>query len=176
VASAVIFLPVREYAAHSIRGGTSGGLPYDYATNWSFHPLEITTWVLPSFMGFGTTTYWGWMPFTDFPHYMGILVLLLAASAVVLWPRERNHVFLGVLAAFSLLLAFGRHLPLLYNLFFETMPYFNKFRVPSMMLVLFQFAVACPAAMGLDRIRAEGDRARLWRRIRVVLERSSSSS
>jgi hypothetical protein len=169
-ASAVIFLPVREYAAHSIRGGTDGGLPYDYATNWSFHPLEMATWVLPSFMGFGKSTYWGWMPFTDFPHYMGILVLLLAALTLVAWPRERDHVFLGVLAAFSLLLAFGRHVPLLYNLFFEAMPYFNKFRVPSMMLVLFQFAAACLAAMGLDRVlRAEGaERLRLWKRIRLV--------
>jgi hypothetical protein len=44
--AAVIFLPVREYAEHSIRGGTGGGLSYDYATNWSLHPLEIfpTTW------------------------------------------------------------------------------------------------------------------------------------
>ncbi|HET9235002.1 MAG TPA: hypothetical protein VFP10_12750, partial [Candidatus Eisenbacteria bacterium] len=38
-ASAIIFLSVHEYAAHSIRGGTEGGLKYDYATNWSFHPL-----------------------------------------------------------------------------------------------------------------------------------------
>src|SRR5262245_47622773 len=71
MASAVIFLSVHEYAAHSIRGGTEGGLKYDYATNWSFHPLEMITWILPSFMGFGKASYWGWMPFTDFPHYMG---------------------------------------------------------------------------------------------------------
>jgi membrane protein YfhO len=169
-ASSVIFLSVREYAAHSIRGGTEGGLSYDYATNWSFHPLEMITWLQPSFMGFGKATYWGWMPFTDFPHYMGILVLVLAAFALTTWPRERGHVYLGVLAGFALLLAFGRHLPLLYKLFFEAMPYFNKFRVPSMMLVLLQFAVACLAAIGLDRVlKAEGEeRARLWRRLRKV--------
>jgi hypothetical protein len=170
MASAVIFLSVHEYAAHSIRGGTEGGLKYDYATNWSFHPLEMITWVLPSFMGFGKTSYWGWMPFTDFPHYMGILVLLLALFTVITWPRERVNLFLVVLAVLALLLAFGRHVPLLYNFFFEVMPYFNKFRVPSMMLVLVQFATACLAAFGLDRLqRAAGaERAFYWRRLRKL--------
>jgi len=170
MASAVIFLSVHEYAAHSIRGGTEGGLKYDYATNWSFHPVEMLTWVVPSFMGFGKASYWGWMPFTDFPHYMGILVLLLAVFTLLTWPRERGHLFLGVLALVALLLAFGRHLPLLYNLFFEAMPYFNKFRVPSMMLVLVQFAVACLAAVGLDRLlKATGaERAFYWKRLRKL--------
>ena len=170
MASAVIFLSVHEYAAHSIRGGTEGGLKYDYATNWSFHPLEMITWILPSFMGFGKTSYWGWMPFTDFPHYMGILVLLLALFTVLTWPRERVNLFLAVLGGLALLLAFGRHLPLLYNLFFEAMPYFNKFRVPSMMLVLLQFAMACLAAFGLDRVlKATGpERTLYWRRLRTM--------
>jgi len=170
MASSVIFLSVHEYAAHSIRGGTEGGLKYDYATNWSFHPLEMITWVLPSFMGFGKASYWGWMPFTDFPHYMGILVLLLALFTVVTWPRDRVNVFLVVLACLALLLAFGRHVPLLYNLFFEVIPYFNKFRVPSMMLVLLQFAMACLAAFGLDGLlKATGaERAVYWRRLRKL--------
>jgi hypothetical protein len=112
----------------------------------------MTTFFLPSFVGFGKTSYWGWMPFTDFPHYMGILVLLLAVVAVVLWPRQRLHLYLLVLALLSLVLAFGRHLPLLYNLMFEYFPYFDKFRVPSMILVLLQFSVAMLAALGLHRL------------------------
>jgi hypothetical protein len=169
--AAVIFLPVREYAEHSIRGGTGGGLSYDYATNWSLHPLEMTTFFMPSFMGFGSSTYWGWMPFTDFPHYMGILVLFLAVLTAVLWPKNRLHLYLIVLALLSLLLSFGRHLPLFYNLMFEVFPYFNKFRVPSMILVLFQFAVAMLAAVGLHRLATMQDaaeRSRIMRRFRIV--------
>ncbi len=151
-ANAVLFLPVREYAKHSIRGGTDGGLPYDYATNWSFHPLEMATFFVPSFMGFGGETYWGWMPFTDFPHYMGILVLFLAIITVALWPREKLHLYFATLGGLALVVAFGKHLPLLYNLLFEFFPYFNKFRVPSMILFLLQFSVAALAALGLGRI------------------------
>ncbi len=151
-ASAVLFLSVREYAAHSIRGGTGGGLPYDYATNWSLHPLEITTFFVPGFLGFGGASYWGWMPFTDFPHYMGMLPFFLAVLTLVLWPRERMHVYFLVLGLFALIVAFGRHLPVLYDLMFRFLPYFNKFRVPSMILLLLQFSVAVLGAIGLERL------------------------
>lgn len=170
LASAFLTLPIREYAAYSIRGGTEGGLSYDYATSWSLHPLEMSTFFIPSFMGFRGNTYWGWMPFTDFPHYMGILVLCLAVLTLVLWPRERMHIFLWVLAAFALVVSFGRNLPVLYNLMFEYLPYFNKFRVPVMILVLFQFSVAALAALGLHRmLTANGaERTRILGKLKLV--------
>ena len=34
--------------------------------------------------------------------------------------------------AVSLAISFGRNMPLVYNLFYENMPYFNRFRVPVM--------------------------------------------
>ncbi len=176
-ASAVLFLSVREYSTHSIRGGTGGGLPFDYATNWSFHPLEITTFFVPSFMGFGQSTYWGWMPFTDFPHYMGILVIVLAALTIALWPRERMTLLLIVLGALALVLSFGKHVPVLYSLFFDYFPQFNKFRVPSMMLLLFQFAMAVLAAIGLDRVArapAGPERVRMFRALRVIAAATSA--
>ncbi len=171
VASSVLFLSVHEYAAHSIRGGSAGGLSYGYATNWSLHPLEITTFLVPSFLGYGGATYWGWMPFTDFPHYMGILPLFLAVLTLTLWPRERLHVFFLLLAGFSLLVAFGKHLPAVYNLLFDYLPYFNKFRVPSMILVLVQFSVAVLAALGLERLARSAppeETARRFRRFWMV--------
>ena len=77
--SAFLYLPTHEYAALSVRGGGEGGgagLPY--ATAWSFDPREILTFVIPSMFGFGGQTYWGSMPFTDYPNYMGIIPLALA--------------------------------------------------------------------------------------------------
>ena len=68
----------------SIRGASSsGGAKYNYATSWSFHPKEILTFLLPSAFGFGGQAYWGYMPFTDYPNYMGIIVLLLALIATL---------------------------------------------------------------------------------------------
>ena len=76
-----------------------------------------------------------------------------------------------VLGAIALVLSFGKHVPVLYSLFFDYFPQFNKFRVPSMMLVLFQFAMAVLAAIGLDRLArapAGPERVRMFRALRVI--------
>jgi len=170
-AGSVLLLGVREYSGYSIRGASEGGgLTYSYATNWSLHPAEITTFFIPSFFGFGGATYWGWMPFTDFPLYMGILPLFLALFALVVWPKTKIHVYLLLLALFALFVAFGKHLPVIYEPMFKFLPFFNKFRVPNMITVLLQFAVAALAALALHRIAVAGDdeRARARKRFPVV--------
>ena len=55
-----------------------GGFGIENATQWSFNINEIITFVLPHAYGFGGQTYWGYLPFTDFPNYIGIIVFLLA--------------------------------------------------------------------------------------------------
>jgi len=147
--SAVLYLPVQEYAHYSIRGGT--GLDYGYATNWSFSPVEIITFFVPSFMGFGGQTYWGAMPFTDFPFYMGIVTLFLAGLALVI-KRDRYTIFFAILAIFALIVSFGKNLPILYGPLFKFLPFFNKFRVPSMILILTAFSVVVLAGMGLQAL------------------------
>jgi len=149
--SAFLYLPVRAYAALSIRGaGAGGGAGLEYATSWSFSPSEMLTFVIPSIFGFGGQTYWGTMPFTDYPNYMGIVPLALAVYGAV---RTRGtwRTFLITLAAVSLLISFGKHFAPLYTLLYDHLPFFNKFRVPVMILVLVQFATAALAALGLDR-------------------------
>lgn len=149
--SAFLYLPIRAYAALSIRGaGAGGGAGFDYATSWSFSPAEMLTFAIPSMFGFGGPTYWGTMPFTDYPNYMGIVPAALAVYAAV---RVRGtwRTFLITLAAVSLLISFGKHFAPLYALLYDHLPFFNKFRVPVMILLLVQFATAALAALGLDR-------------------------
>lgn len=150
--SAVISLPVREYAHYSIRGAEGAGLTRQYATSWSFHPLEMLTFLIPAFFGFGGTTYWGWMPFTDAPSYMGILPLFLAVVGFVLRRRERFVIYLAIVGLIGLFIAFGKEFPVLYDPLFRFMPFFKQFRVPSMALVLTQLSVALLAAFGLDTL------------------------
>ena len=150
----IIFLPAMEYTPFSIRGGSaSGGADYNYATGWSFHPKEIMTFFIPSAFGFGGQPYWGYMPFTDYPNYMGIIILLLAMIGLI-HKRELIHWFFIVTSLLALFISFGKHFSLVYDLFFNIFPYFNKFRVPHMILILLQFNVAVLAAFGLDKIVA----------------------
>ena len=141
-------LSVYEYSHYSIRGGTGGGLSYAYATSWSFSPLEILTFFIPSFVGFGGQTYWGHMPFTDFPLYMGLIPLILVGFAFLLKPGRTTY-FAGLLGLLALLASFGKELPVLYEPMFKLLPFFNKFRAPNTILILLQFSVAVLAGVGL---------------------------
>jgi hypothetical protein len=140
-------LPLRDYARYSIRGGgAGGGVGMEYATAWSLAPWELPTIVIPGAVGFGGATYWGGMPFTDYPNaYVGMITVALALPALLTIGRLR--VYALVLAGLALLIAMGRYFPL-YGLLYEHLPLFNKFRVPVMILVLFQLAAALGLAWG----------------------------
>ena len=47
-----IYLPVLNYAPHSIRGANDGGAGISYATQWSFSFKEMLTFIIPSSLGF----------------------------------------------------------------------------------------------------------------------------
>ena len=144
-------LPLRDYARWSMRGSSAnGGAPFDYATGWSMALYELPSIVFPNFVGFGGATYWGGMPFTDYPNgFIGIVVALLALCGFV--ARDAGdgvaRWFCGVLAVFALLVGLGHNFPL-YGFLYHYLPLFNKFRIPVMVLVLFQLAMAMAAAWG----------------------------
>ncbi len=153
------YLATYEYKPFSIRGAgsgwseaTGGGLDYNYATSWSFSPLEVFTFFIPSFVGFGKETYWGNMPFTEAPVYLGIVTLLLALFAIVWKRRDKFVLYFIILGLLALLLSFGKELPLLYDFFFNYVPFFNNFRAPVMVLCLLAFAVSMLAGVGMNSI------------------------
>lgn len=148
-----IYLPAMSYTPYSIRGAVSsgGGTGIEYATQWSFSFGEMMTFLIPSFYGFGGPTYWGNMPFTDYPNYMGILILILAIIGAVKY-KSTVRLLLFLTTVFALLLSFGKNF-FMYSLFYEYLPYFKKFRVPAMFLILVQFSVAILAGIGLNYLR-----------------------
>ena len=160
--AAVLVFPMQEYAQHSARGLSVGGSDVNvpFATSWSFPPVEILTFIIPSFAGFGGPLYWGDMPFTDFPNYLGIVVVVLAVAGIAL-NRSRMVLFLVIAAVLALLVSFGRHLPPVSYVMLHFVPFFGKFRAPVMILVLSQFAVALLAGYGVhalvERMRAGKD-------------------
>ena len=153
VVSAYVNLPTLEYSHYSIRGGgTQSGLDYDYATSWSFHPFEIMNYFIPSFFGFSSPFYWGWMPFTESTVYIGIVPILLSIIAII-YKRNRLTWFLVIFSGIMFLISFGRHFSIFYNLMFNYFPYFNKFRVPVMILHLIPITFGILAALGLTVLR-----------------------
>ena len=149
--AAVLVFPVRDYADWSIRGGSGGGLDYDYATGWSLHPKEILTFFLPWSSGFGKVTYWGSMPFTDYPNYLGQVTALFAIIGAFI-TRGRAKWFLLTAAVLATLISFGRFLPVLYDPLFRFLPWFDKFRVPVMVLIVQQLVLVVLAALAIEEL------------------------
>ncbi len=175
-----------EYTDYSTRGSApivksdgnkqdaTGGNDYQYATQWSFSPEEIATFFVPNYFGFGKLkyegravnkptklpTYWGQKPFEDTAPYMGIAILALAIIGSIANRKTVFVQFLVALSLFALLLSFGYTLPVLFDFFYYNVPGFNKFRAPSMVLVLMQFAVPVLAGYGLSSVIK-------WRRLYV---------
>ncbi|HPR18373.1 MAG TPA: YfhO family protein, partial [Candidatus Cloacimonadota bacterium] len=81
----------------------------------------------------------------------GVIIFFLALVAVFT-NHSRLVKILGTVSLVSLFLSFGKHFALLSNLLLRFLPGFNKFRVPSMILVLLQFATVVLAGYGLKTI------------------------
>ena len=184
----VTFQPMyltQEYSKYTIRGAKTEdgrtGLTKSYATSWSLSPKELLALLIPRAFGGASGErydvgspdypqlagrdipgYWGDMPFTQGTDYAGIVLVFLAFIGVILnWHKGmvKSFAFLAILAVF---LAFGRHFSLVYDLFFNFVPGFNKFRVPSMILILVEFLLAVLAGYGLNDI-LQNKKERLWK-------------
>ncbi|MEI8134907.1 MAG: YfhO family protein [bacterium] len=145
----------------------SGGLDWNYATEYSFSPPEMITFLVPGWYGFGKLQYngpevpqggsvpgyWGQAITTDAANYTGIVVFFLALLSIfALWKRDRLVAPLAIISLFALLLSFGNSWSLVFKPMFEYFPVFNKFRAPMMSLVLMQMCFPILAAIGLHNI------------------------
>ena len=145
-----IYYPSLDYLGNSIRSG--GDNHYQYATNWSMHPKEMITYIFPHYYGFGGTSYSGYMPFTDYPNYVGFFVILSSLFSFI--RLNKKKIFFIVILLLSVLLSFGKYFNILYDFFYSFFPYFSNFRVPSMILILSNFILYILAAFGLKEIIA----------------------
>ncbi|MEX0843988.1 MAG: hypothetical protein WD022_01860 [Balneolaceae bacterium] len=147
------FLPLREYAEYSLRGGSaldnSSGLTSSYAFAWSQGIRETWTLIVPNIFGGASPEYWGPKSFTSGPHYLGALSLPFILMALF---RQRSKIMYVFFAAGTLgmMFSWGQHFSLLNEFAFDYIPYFDKFRAPETWLTLTVFCYTIVAVYGLD--------------------------
>lgn len=152
-ANAQPYWSIYEYTPYSIRGGDpaeeSTGLELDYAMAWSHGWFEMTSLAIPGILGGSSTDnmYWGAKSVTSGPHYIGAAAWLLILLALFNARYGVRWVFLGG-AVLSMLFALGENLLWFNELFFNYMPFFNKFRAPEKWLMVTAFCLSTLAAFG----------------------------
>lgn len=149
---------------------TSTGLDIDYAYSWSYGVGETYTLLVPGAMGGGSgekvseessfyknfrsnqaPLYWGNQPFTSGPVYFGaIIVMLFLIGMMVTKGPERWWLLAATLLA--IILSWGRNLMGFNEWIFNHIPLYNKFRTPSMALVLANVCMAIMAALTLKAV------------------------
>lgn len=167
------------------------GLDLEYATSWSYGVGETFNLLIPNLyggasdLGFSSDgevaealapygaqnlaaqlpTYWGDQPVTSGPVYIGAVVIFTAVLGLFLL-RRRKTLWISVLAAIAVLLAWGHNFMWFTELFYDYFPFYNKFRTVSMILVIVEWCVPVLAALTLQKLWCgEIDRRRFYKRL-----------
>lgn len=150
--------------------GKTSGLDIDYAFSWSYGVGETYTLLVPGAMGGGSgepvskesatyknfrqeqaPLYWGDQPFTSGPVYFGAIIVFLALLGLIL-VRGPERWWLLAAAVIAIVMSWGRHFMPLNEWLFNNLPMYNKFRTPSMSLVLANVAMVMLGVLGVKQL------------------------
>ena len=168
------------HGAEDSKAGKSG-LNRDYAFQWSYGKAETMTLLIPNFYGGSSNyplgdksetyntikkyagssqakqfaksvpTYWGDQPFTSGPVYAGAIICFLFILGLMVVPQKERW-WLLVAAIIGIVLSWGRNFPIVNNWLFDHLPLYNKFRTPSMALVMTTTAMAIMGMLALKEV------------------------
>ncbi len=95
--------------------------------------------------------YWGGLESTSGPAYIGAIICILALIGFVI---VKHPLRWGLLAAsvLSLLMSWGKFFPGFNIFLFENLPLYNKFRAPSMSLVMMQLTLPIMAVLSIQQL------------------------
>jgi hypothetical protein len=140
----------------------SGGLDIDYAFNWSYGKGETLSLMIPYIRGgasvetlgqnsklykelklngvktkkgIETYTYWGDQPGTSGPVYFGAGICFLFILGMFVIKNKIKWWLFGTALLF-IFLSWGKNFAIFNDFLFYHLPFYNKFRTPSMSLVI----------------------------------------
>lgn len=154
---------------------TTSGLDINYAFSWSYGVGETYTLLVPGAMGGGSgekvneesafyknfhqnlaPLYWGDQPFTSGPVYFGaIIIFLFVFGLFVVKGPERWWLLLATMLA--ILMSWGRNAMGFNEWIFNHLPLYNKFRTPSMALVVANVTMVLMAVLSLKAVAETKD-------------------
>ena len=100
---------------------------------------------------FSQSLYWGKQPFTNGPVYLGAAVCFLFILGMYLLDNKHKW-WIFAASVLGIILAWGHNFPAFNNFMFDYFPVYNKFRVPTMALVIPQILFPLLAALTLQKI------------------------
>jgi membrane protein YfhO len=165
-----------------VKKAKTSGLDTAYAFQYSFGRAETVVLMMPKAFGEGSgkvldenskvvekladkgvpessaiqlatqlPAYWGGILQTDGPPYLGVIICLLAIIGFVVVQRPIRWALLAI-TVMGILMAWGKYAPGFNTFLFTHLPMYNKFRAPSMAMVIPEFTLPIMASLALQQI------------------------
>jgi len=161
-------------------GGSKGGLDTAYAFAYSYSKPETFTLIVPNIYGGPSAllgeesklvetmgekgipqqamnqiyrefpAYWGDQPQTAGPVYLGAVICFLFIFGLV-YVKGWHKWWIAATCILAILMSWGKHLPGFNAFLFEHLPMYNKFRAPTIILILPQLCFPLLAVMALQK-------------------------
>lgn len=167
----------------------TGGLDKDYAFAWSNGIGETFCLIVPYLYGGSSSEpiskapesealvggqadslplYWGPQPFLSGPVYFGAIICFLFVLGMVVIRSPHKWWILG-LTILTIMMSWGKHFPSLNYWLFDHLPMYNKFRIPSMILVIPQLLFPLVGMWGLaEIISGKVTNEQSWKAVRLA--------
>ena len=171
------------------------GLDIDYAYMWSYGKAETFTLLIPNMYGASShynigkdsetykklkstgqadnfckaaPMYWGDQPFTSGPVYAGAIVCFLFILGLIIC-KSADKWWILISTIIAILLSWGKNFETFNSWMFDYLPLYNKFRTPSMSLVIANFTMLTLAVMALKTIFEAQDKKQFIKPIIISL-------
>ncbi len=191
-------LTTNEYAKETMRGGaselsghdkkTSGGLDKEYAFRWSNGIGETFCLMVPYLYGGSSgesadkapktlaaiggnaeelPLYWGPQPFISGPVYFGAVICFLFVLGLIII-RSPHKWWILAASVICIVMSWGRNFDAVNYFLFDHLPYLNKFRTPSMSLVIPQFLFPLLGIWAIQELIDRKDDPAMWKQVRMA--------
>ena len=176
---------------------TKGGLDKDYAFRYSFGIPETFTLMVPGLYGGSNGgreynsnsefvkklseagvpednaiqmadaySYWGDQPTTSGPVYLGSVICFLFIFGMIYYKGWLKW-WLFAVSFTGILLAWGANLKGINYFLFDHLPFYNKFRAPTMALVIPQFCFPLLAVLTITQLLRDTNLTSIWQKLRT---------
>jgi len=168
---------LNEYAKTSIRGDSEltiskdknsdqdnkTGLTKDYTFSYSNGWPDIAATIIPNYAGGDSDKlglYYSDIGSTSGPKYIGATIFILMILGLVLVKGPRKW-WLVTTIIVTIILSMGtNHFAGINTFMYEHFPLYNKFRAPSMMMVLVQVSAGLLAILGVEKLLSDPQAAK----------------
>jgi hypothetical protein len=128
-------------------------VPEDQAANYAFSASQ--------------RVYWGEQPFTNGPVYLGAIICFLFVLGIFILDHKQKW-WIILASLFGIMMAWGYHFPSFNYFLFDHFPLYNKFRVPTMALIIPQLLFPLMAVLTLNSIM-DGEKENQWKKFRMAV-------